>query len=461
MVVHVCERCKKEFKKKSHYLDHINKKFICKEFNDNNNVIIIPPIIPPIIAENIIPIYNNNSCMYCGIIMSRKDHLIRHIENSCKVKKLQDEEKENIFKILLAKEEEMKKKEEEMKKKDEEIKKISDENKKQINELQAYIKNLSNMNFDLNNKVGKLLEKISVGNINNGVINQVNQVNQIIIGKDKLCNFGMEDISKIDTKLFSKVRGKLGKYIFRQCAENIFNNLPNNKTLYISDLSRERAMAYENGNWKLIPMDKAINTVNDQIRKYFKHNEKHYELLKDPKLKEAYDNEVKRHYKMYYYEYDDDDKYEPPQERIDEFNKVVADELKRFFYDIRENVKDNYENIKKSIMDSNILKKIEYVPTKKQRGRPKKNIFEGTEIVKNNVIKKTNKKDKIEETKKETKKTENKENKENKDKKNKKDKDIFKKQSKTDVEETKSIFEYSSDTDSDALIYIKKGVRIK
>ena len=54
-------------------------------------------------------------------------------------------------------------------------------------------------------------------------------------------------------------------------------------------------MAYENGNWKLIPMDKAINTVNDQIRKYFKHNEKHYELLKDPKLKEAYDNEVKRH----------------------------------------------------------------------------------------------------------------------------------------------------------------------
>ena len=36
MVVHVCERCKKEFKKKSHYLDHINKKFICKEFNDNN-----------------------------------------------------------------------------------------------------------------------------------------------------------------------------------------------------------------------------------------------------------------------------------------------------------------------------------------------------------------------------------------------------------------------------------------
>ena len=57
-------------------------------------------------------------------------------------------------------------------------------------------------------------------------------------------------------------------------------------------------------------------------------------MLKNPELKKAYDDEVKRHYKMYYQEYDNEnDRYQPPQERLDEFNKVVSDELKRFFYD--------------------------------------------------------------------------------------------------------------------------------
>ena len=418
MVLHTCLKCKMNFNKKSNYLKHLNKKFDCTLIIEQPNIENPPetPILKGLNELNVINNINNNlnnnvinnnlnncldnTCLYCGIIMSRKDHLKRHMENNCKVKKIQEQEKENIFKILLAKEEEIKRineenkkkdeenkrKEEENKKKDEEIKKKEEENRKQIKELQDYIKNLTNMNFDLNNKVSKLLEKMSVSNINNGVINQVNQ---IIIGKDKLCNFGNEDISKIDTKLFKKVRGKFGKFIFRQCAENIYNNLPNNKTIYISDLSRERAMAFENGDWKLIPMQKAIDTVNEQIRQYFIHNEKHYELLKDPKLKEAYDNEVKRHYKMYYQEYDNEDLYEPPQERLDEFNKVVADELKRFFYDIRDNVKNNYENIKKKIMDSNILKQIEYEPPKRGRGRPKTKNIDPVKIP--NSKKKTNK----------------------------------------------------------------------
>ena len=55
---------------------------------------------------------------------------------------------------------------------------------------------------------------------------------------------------------------------------------------------------------------------------------------------------------------------------------VGSEELKRFFYDIRNKVQNNYSNIKKQILDSNILKQIEYVPVKRGRGRPKANIFQ-------------------------------------------------------------------------------------
>jgi uncharacterized C2H2 Zn-finger protein len=357
-------KCKKEFKKKSHYLDHLNKKFSCIK---NPEILFDTPEKLPKKTENeekINKIIENNenneilnlNCQFCGIIFNRKDNLNRHIKDRCKVKKLQDEEKENIFKILLAKDEQNKKQESEIK------------------ELKEYIKNITNMNLDLNNKVNKLIEKISIGNINKGVINNnTNNINNnIIITTDQLCNFGFEDIKQIDTQLFKNLNGKFGKEIFIECAKNIFNTLSKNKTLYFSDLSREKAMAWDKGQWNLIPMDKAINTINDQIRAYFKHNESNYERLKIPEVKKNYDETIKKYYKMYYQEYDKTDRYEPPQSRLDEFNRVVLNGLKEFFYNIKEDVKNNYEQIQKKILDSNLLNKIEYIPEKKPRGRPKK-----------------------------------------------------------------------------------------
>jgi hypothetical protein len=284
------------------------------------------------------------------------------MEKFCKVKKIQDEEKENIFKILLAK--------------DEENKELKESNK----ELKEYIKRITDMNLDLNNKVNKLIEKISIGNINKGVINNntntnnINNINNnnIIITTDQLCNFGSEDIKLIDPNLFKNLNGKFGKEIFLECAKNIFNTLSKNKTLYFSDLSREKAMAWNNGKWNLIPMDKAINTINDQIRAYFKHNEGNYERLKIPEVKKHYDETIKKYYKMYYQEYDKTDRYEPAQSRLDEFNRVVLNGLKEFFYNIKEDVKNNYDQIQKKILDLNLLNKIEYKPEKKPRGRPKK-----------------------------------------------------------------------------------------
>jgi hypothetical protein len=384
MVQHICVKCKKEFNKKSTYLDHINKKFPCVQ--TPINLFITPEKLQKNtkneektnktnkIDENI---ENNEilnlSCQFCGLVFNRKDNLNRHIKDRCKVKKLQDEEKENIFKILLAKDEELK------------------THKNQINKLEEYIKNISNINLDLNNKVNKLIEKISIGNINKGVINNnnINNINNnnIIITTDQLCNFGTEDIKLIDPNLFKNLNGKFGKEIFIECAKNIYNTLSKNKTLYFSDLSREKAMAWDNGKWNLIPMDKAINTINDQIRKYFKHNEENYERLKIPEVKKNYDETIKKYYKMYYQEYDKTDRYEPAQSRLEEFNRVVLNGLKEFFYNIRDDVKNNYDQIQKKILDTNLLNKIEYKPDKKPRGRPKK-VIEPITIEDSNTNKK-------------------------------------------------------------------------
>ena len=125
MVKYTCEKCNKNFGQKCHYLNHLNKKYDCNPNIKSPDITPVIQQIPPII--NNLGINDKNICLYCNAIFTRKDHLKRHIEERCKVKKLKEDEeekdKENIFKLLLEKEEQMKKK-------DEEIKKINEENQK-------------------------------------------------------------------------------------------------------------------------------------------------------------------------------------------------------------------------------------------------------------------------------------------------------------------------------------------
>lgn len=393
MVLYKCNNCLKEFDKKDNFIKHTErKKKPCRQnitliqnnpfesiliqksrlnlISDKNDNKFIENMMN---IDNIVNIDNllledDFTCEYCGKTFYNNANLHKHIRNnSCKVKKLQDQEKENIFKILLAK--------------DEEIKELIEYNKKteeNNKELKEYIKKLTDMNLDLNHKVSKLIEKVTVQNINKGIINNninnnINNFNNIIISANKLVNFGTEDVKQIDNELFKNLQGKIGKYVFIECAKNIYNNDSKNKTLYFSDLSREKAMAFLDGKFQLIPMDKAINTVNDQIRKYIKHNEVFYnERLKIPEVKKNYEEGIKKWFKMYYSEYDENDRYEPSPERIEEFNKVVQNGLKEFFFNIKDNVKNNHNNILQEIQNDSLFKKIDFKQEKKLRGRPKK-----------------------------------------------------------------------------------------
>jgi hypothetical protein len=326
-------------------------------------------LIPEMPKNNNIYINNDNDninnklcCNYCNKFFYSKSNLTKHLNNNnCKVKKLQDEEKENIFKILLAKDEEMKKKDEENKKN---MNKLEENNK----ELQDYVKKLTDMNLELNNKVGKLLEKISVNNINNGVINN----NVINISKDKLVNFGEEDVKEIEFKLFSNCFNKFGKHIFEASAKNIWYDKPKNKNFYISDLSRDKAMTYKNGKFYLTPINTVLTTINQQLYKYFKHNIDFINKSGDKKLKEKVEKEIMQAYKMFFNAFDDDvDRFQPDSDRMEEYSKVVNTHLTKFFNSVKNDIILNYENIKKDALDDKILKQIEYEPPKK-RGRPRK-----------------------------------------------------------------------------------------
>lgn len=131
MVFHQCNRCNIIFKKKSHLIQHLNKKNICEDIkhknylnntkmhinthqmhmftqNIQNNQAIISDINNIINDEN--KDIKEYKCEYCNQNYSRSDALKRHIDNYCKVKKKLDKEKDDEKNKLLNQNKELEKK---------------------------------------------------------------------------------------------------------------------------------------------------------------------------------------------------------------------------------------------------------------------------------------------------------------------------------------------------------------
>ncbi len=112
MVNYTCLICLKEFHKKYNFEKHtLNKKNPCKPIivkldmvSTQNHTITAQK--HTIIATNNEKLDNNflnnenknniqsKSCLYCGMVFTRKDTVKRHVDKFCKVKKSQDDAKE-------------------------------------------------------------------------------------------------------------------------------------------------------------------------------------------------------------------------------------------------------------------------------------------------------------------------------------------------------------------------------
>jgi len=184
-------------------------------------------------------------CNYCGYETERKDNYNRHLL-SCKIRKRDIEEKEEILNKLLEQNNKLVSTIEELNKRIDKL-----ENEKKTNQIQ-------------NNK--------NVKHQNNGTIN--NTIN--IIG------FGQEDLSRIDNKEFFEALTQMGYKIPAKMVEKIHINdkYPEYKNIYISDINRGKAMVYDGKKWKL---DKYNNISDKLLDKILNFMEERYEDIKDDK----------------------------------------------------------------------------------------------------------------------------------------------------------------------------------
>ncbi len=264
--MHICELCNKIFTKKSTYNYHINKKKRSCELKAeilpkiSSNFPQISSILPkissnfPQISSNFPQISSNFPqkpskepreimCNYCGYKTERIDNYNRH-KSSCKVKKQEISEKEEILNKLLEQNNKLAFTIEELNKKIEKL-----ENNNKIN------------NHTQNNK--------NIKNQNNGISNTIN-----IIG------FGKEDLSKIDNTSFFEALMQMGYNIPTKMLEKIHINekYPEYKNIYISDINRGNAMIYDGKKWKLDKYDNISDKLLDKVLHFI---EERYDEIKD------------------------------------------------------------------------------------------------------------------------------------------------------------------------------------
>jgi hypothetical protein len=294
MVLRICEKCKKEFTKKSNYMTHVNKKIPCdkylsKKIDENNK------IADKIVQNNLIikkfklKSKENNkhnliddkvddlSCKYCLKIFCRKSVLKTHINCHCKVKKQDDINKDIIFNELIEK------------------KKLEDENKlitKKYNELIEKNKLLEE-NKLITEKYNKLLKKTNkskaskkptqiIQNTQNIQNNNVTQNNINI----QIIQFGKEDLKQIDGKHYLKIiqDNKISgsKFITEIIKSIHFNpSYPQFQNIYISDINRDKCMIHNGKNWQLSYLDKNNNIITEIIDKTVNYSYENNDIFRE------------------------------------------------------------------------------------------------------------------------------------------------------------------------------------
>ncbi len=368
MVVHTCPTCQKEFSKKSTYIDHIeNKKKPCQpkvveitqnntkntqKIAENTQFIIKNPLI---MAENTpkVEYQENLSCRYCLKVFSRTDSLKRHMSTTCKVIKLENEKKQNIFNNLVEIDD-IKKKFETIIVENKNLSEGFDLLKKQ-NDL------LIKQNEELNSKIGEILKKnintthnTNITNNTQNITQNINQnINQnISITPIKLNAFGKENLKTIKYDELEKIitdTRQNGKYCFNRIIDLIHfnNNLPENQNVYMPDYNRGKFMYYNGNDWELTQDDEnIIFQVLEHVRKLYNinNNEELEEKLEtDREFNRKFNTTFKKYYDWVFDEVDDNELSAQELKKKNDFKEMMSKEIVNKLYNNRNKVKKNYE----------------------------------------------------------------------------------------------------------------------
>ncbi len=365
MVTHTCPICSKEFNKKSSYNDHVNnKKKPCKPKEENNakitpdnakitpdnakitpdNAKITPKVAQKLLkAENLVnfdknklDVQKNILCIYCGLTFARKDNLTKHIKISCKVKKLEDEKKQNIFNNLVVQE----------KQKNELNTNLQD----QIAELKKQNEELNKKNNELEKKIDEILKKNTQNITNNNT-----QINNINITPYKINPFGKESFDKLDKKDVLKIMSDIrnnGKFCFNKLIDLIhFNSkIPENQNIYLGDYNRGKFMFYDGTSWNLNQNEEyVIFEVLEHVRNLFnEYNDEEFELKlrTDRNFRENFNTTFKKYYDYIYDEIEDEELNDNELKKKNNFKKLMGTEVKNRLYNKRQIPIDTFEKLK-------------------------------------------------------------------------------------------------------------------
>ncbi len=244
MTNYTCSKCNKIFTKKSHYIYHINRKFSCLKFISNNTP--DQSNSAQNSSENEGKQVNSkqdckNKCNFCERVFSRRDNLIRHLNERCKVKK------ENDTKI---------------KKLEEELIKMKDNQEKILED----VKRLKEENENYKKKVGTQTNTMmnSTNTVNAVNANTVNGNQHIVNNYIAVLPFGQEDLSKITNKdyeaIFKKGFSSVNALVERvHCDED----LPKNHNVLISNMRDGNASTYNGKKWQYNDCQEILEQIYD------------------------------------------------------------------------------------------------------------------------------------------------------------------------------------------------------
>lgn len=176
-------------------------------------------------------------CSYCGSKFTTKTAMYRHIRSSCKIKKREDDRRDNIYERLLN------------------------------------LESNNSMLMEENEKLKKKVEKMECGK-NMVTNNNVNYGNiQYNINNINLVAHGKEDLSKIDKNELLKVFRSGFNSTFKLTETMHFNpEYPEFHNVYISSMKNKYAMMYDGSDWTLVMKDDLIDRLYDDKRNYIEEN---------------------------------------------------------------------------------------------------------------------------------------------------------------------------------------------
>ena len=214
---YICNLCNKDFKQKSNYNVHINRKRPCiniitsNDMFNNNTIPILTDTIPILI--NINHINDNIICEYCNKQFSQKSALSRHINNRCKQNKLMTENKklkENYIKL-------------------------ENENKNLKEEVNI-----------LKNQIVVSKKKTTIKNQTNNIQNQTNIQTQNNI----TINFGDEDMSKLtEDEILTSLKSLSNCFSNFVKIVHINERLPQYSNILINNMRSDSGSIVEDGHF--------------------------------------------------------------------------------------------------------------------------------------------------------------------------------------------------------------------